>query len=139
MNLKISFLLLNTLAALFFIAPAETPAQTKQRFVLRAARGEAGKAVAGRVRGTLAGTQYRDYFFTIPTGRSADISLETDSGAEVRFDVIAPNGKKLFRNEKEILDELPTKGTYIIRVYRNREAAGKTGVSKFQLGIFMYI
>jgi hypothetical protein len=123
----------------YCFAPAHLRAQTKRRFPLAASRGEAGPAVAGRVSGTLAGAAHRDYFFYIPRGRSADISLSTDRGESVRFDVISPKGKKLFQNEAEILDELPQKGTYVIRVYRAKDKAGKPGTSAFQLSIFMYI
>jgi hypothetical protein len=53
--------------------------------------------------------------------------------------VISPKGKKIFENTSDILDELPIRGTYVVRVYRNKDATDKSGASKFQLGIFMYI
>jgi hypothetical protein len=139
MNSKVLFLLAGIFAILLFISPAESFSQIKQRFVLKPGRGESGKAVAGRVRATVTGAAYRDYFFTIPKGRSADISVSTDAGEEVRFDVISPKGKKIFENTSDILDELPIRGTYVVRVYRNKDATDKSGASKFQLGIFMYI
>lgn len=114
-------------------------AQTKHRFVLHPARGESGKAVAGRIKNSLKGETYIDYFFTVPKGKSADISVDTDSGEEVRFDLISPTGKKIYEDTKDILDELPTKGTYTVRVYRKKDTDDKIGVSKFQLAIFMYI
>lgn len=141
MNFKTSFLLSIFAASLFFISAgaAEAAAQTRQRLSLRPARGEAGKAVAGRVRSTLRGAVYRDYFFSIPEGRSIDISVTTDAGAEVKFDVLSPKGEKLFSDTSEILDELPSRGTYTIRVYRTTDAEDKGGTSRFQLSVFMYI
>jgi len=138
MNFKKSFLIL-LFPALFFCASLNSFSQTKQKIVLRRVRGESGKAVSGRVRGTIKDADYRDYFFTIPKGRGVDISVSTDSGEAVKFDVISPKGKKLFENETDILDDLPAKGTYTIRVYRTKDSSAKGGVSRFQLGIFMYI
>ena len=138
MNFKIAFLFGIFAFSLFFIAaPDDASAQVRQRLPLRRARGEAGPAVAASVKGVLKGFSHRDYFFYIPEGRSIDISLTTDSGEPMRFDVISPKGVKIFDGETEILDELSTKGTYTIRIYRPVETRDK-GTSRFQLSVFMY-
>lgn len=139
MNIKSIFSPAVSILLLCLIAPLASSAQSKQRLPLKPGRGEAGKAVAGRVKGAIVGAAFRDYFFTIPVGRGADISVTTDSGETVQFDVISPKGKKIFENETDILDDLPHKGTYIIRVHRLADATKKGGKSTFQLGIFMYI
>ena len=127
------------ISGLCFFAPVESSAQIKQRFPLKPSRGEAGRAVAGRVKGTIIGTSYRDYFFTIPEGRSIDVSVSTDAGEPVKFEILSPKGKKLFESSNDILDELQSKGTYTVRVYRAKDSTNKSGKSTFQLGIFMYI
>jgi len=130
-----------SLLILFFCC-ADVSAQTKQKILLKNARGEAGKAVAGKVKGTLQGDAYRDLIFSVPKGRAADITLyPSPENAPLMFDLIAPNGKVLEKGIGDFLDELDAPGTYTIRVYMLKEDADikRPAKASFTVTIFMYI
>ncbi len=111
--------------------------QTTQRLRLTKGRGESGPLVAAATRGNLANKNYRDYTFSIPKPRGAEITVETISGEPVFFEVISPKKKSLYKDEAEIMDDLPDAGKYTIRVYRSKDSAD--GKSAFRLSIWMYI
>lgn len=111
--------------------------QTSQRLRLTKGRGESGPLVAAAARGNVSNKNYRDYTFSIPKPRGAEITVETISGEPVKFEVISPKKKSIYKDEAEIMDELPNAGTYTIRVYRMKDSAD--GKSAFRLSIWMYI
>lgn len=111
--------------------------QTTQRLKFSKGRGESGPLIAAKALGKLANKNYRDYTFSIPKSRGAEITVETTSGEPVFFEVISPKKKSLYKNEAEIMDDLPDAGTYTIRVYRAKDSAD--GKSMFRLSIWMYV
>lgn len=132
MSKKIIFLFM---AVLFLSSTAF--AQTSQRLRLTKGRGESGPLVATAVRGNLANKSYRDYTFSIPKPRGAEITVETISGETVLFEIISPKKKSIIKDGSEIMDDLPNAGTYTIRVYRTK--GSDAGKSAFRLSIWMYI
>lgn len=111
--------------------------QTAQRLKFSKGRGESGPLISAKATGNLANKNHRDYTFSIPKSRGAEITVETTSGEPVFFEVISPKKKSLYKNEAEIMDELPDAGTYTIRVYRADDSAD--GKSAFRLSIWMYV
>lgn len=112
--------------------------QTAQRLKFSKGRGEAGALIASKASGNLSNKTYKDYTFTIPRGRSAEITVETVSGEAVQFELLSPKKKSLYRDETEVMDELGGgAGTYTIRVYRAKDSAD--GKSMFRLSIWMYV
>lgn len=111
--------------------------QTTQRLKFSKGRGESGPLIASKASGTVLNQTYKDFTFSIPVGRGAEIEVETLTGEPVKFEVISPKKKTLFKDESEIMDELPDAGKYTIRVYRTKDSAD--GKSSFRLSIWMYI
>lgn len=111
--------------------------QTTQRLRFSKGRGESGPLIAAKSIGNLANKNYRDYTFSIPKPRGAEITVETVSGEPVKFELLSPKKKSLYKDEAEIMDELPNAGTYTIRVYRAKDSAD--GKSAFRLSIWMYV
>lgn len=111
--------------------------QTTQKLRFSKGRGESGPLIASKANGTISNQTYKDYTFSIPVGRGAEITVETLTGEPVKFEVISPKKKSLFKDEAEIMDELPDAGNYTIRVYRMKDSAD--GKSAFRLSIWMYI
>lgn len=140
MNTKLKFFVVFPLILFFFCVVAS--AQTKQKILLKKARGEAGRAVAGKSRGTLQGDAYRDFTFSIPQSRGVDIGLyPSPEDAPLTFDLIAPDGKVLEKGIGDYLDELNKPGTYRIRVYMLKEDADikRPAKASFTVTVFMYI
>lgn len=129
---KLIFLLI----AVLFLSSAVF-SQTTQRLKFSKGRGESGPLIASNARGNVLNQNYKDYTFSIPVSRGAEITLETMTGEPVKFEVISPKKKSLFKDEAEIMDELPDAGKYTIRVYRMKDSAD--GKSAFRLRIWMYI
>ena len=124
------------LIAVLFLSSAVF-SQTTQRLKFSKGRGESGPLIASKAGGTISNQNYKDFTFSIPVGRGAEITLETLTGEPVKFEVISPKKKSLFKDEAEIMDELPDAGKYTIRVYRMKDS--DAGKSSFRLRIWMYI
>lgn len=125
-----------------FFSVSETSAQKKQRILLKWDRGEAGRALAGKAKGTLSGDQYVDFTFRINEGRGVDIGLyPSPEDAPLTFDIIDPKGKVLFKNIGDFLDDLNEPGTYTIRVYMVKEDSDVKRPAKASctVTVFMYV
>lgn len=127
---------------LLVLFATDASAQKKQKILLKWGEGEAGRAVAGKAKGTISGDQYIDFTFKINEGRGVDIGLyPSPEDAPVTFDIIDPKGKVLFKNIGDFLDELNEPGTYTVRVYMVREDADVKRPPKATctVTIFMYV
>lgn len=127
---------------LLFLFTTDAAAQKKQRILLKWGEGEAGRALAGKAKGTISGDQYIDFTFKINEGRGVDIGLyPMPEDAPVTFDIIDPKGKVLFKNIGDFLDELNEPGTYTVRVYMVKEDADVKRPPKATctVTIFMYV
>lgn len=140
MKLKSKISVISLLILLFVCV--NVSAQTKQKILLKKARGEAGKAVAGKAKATISGDAYRDFTFNLPTSRGVDIGLyPSPEDAPLTFDLIAPDGTVLEKGIGDYLNELDKTGTYTIRVYLLKEDADikRPAKTSFTVTVFMYI
>lgn len=121
------------------ISPSETAAQKKQRIVLKKTQGESGAAVEGKVSGVMVGDAHRDFVFRARKYQGLNLNIYTQSGADVSFAIITPNGKILAKDIPDYLDEAPRAGDYTIRVYVVGAKAGSKKKSAFSFSVFMYV
>jgi hypothetical protein len=127
---------------LFGLSVSEVSAQKSQRIALHWSNGEAGRAVAGKGKGAISGDQFYDFKFRINEGRGVDIGLyPMPEDAPVTFDIIAPDGKILFQNIGDFLDDLDDPGVYTVRVYMAKESENvkRPAKASFTVTIFMYV
>lgn len=128
--------------AILLVGVSEISAQKSQRIALKWSKGEAGRAVAGKAKGTISEDQFIDFKFRINESRGVDIGLyPMPEDALTSFDIIGPNGKVLFKNIGDFLDDLNDPGVYTVRVYLVKETElkpqpGKVAVS---VTVFMYV
>lgn len=133
------FIFLVGVFALLFFFPANASAQKAQRIKLFKSQGESGAALEGAARGTIAGAAHLDFVFKARRHQGMDLNMDTKSGDDVSFEIIAPNGKILVKDTTDFLDEAPTAGDYTVRIYIVGGKAGSRKKSSFRFSVFMYV
>jgi hypothetical protein len=139
---KLLFLSSIVAILLLGVAVSEVSAQKTRSIVLKWGKGEAGRAVAGKAKASISGDAFVDFKFRINEGRGVDIGLfPMPEDAPVTFDIIDPNGKVLFQNIGDFLDELNDPGVYTVRVYMVKESASvkRPPKASFTVTVFMYV
>ncbi len=137
--MKLLFLACLFAFSFFVVFAPNASAQTPQRIKLSKSHGESGAAVEGEARGSIAGAAHLDFVFKARRHQGMDLNIDTKSGDDVSFEIIAPNGKILVKDTTDFLDEAPVAGDYKVRVYIVGGEAGSRKKSSFRFSVFMYV
>jgi hypothetical protein len=123
-----------TAVSLMVVGSVSSQAQTSAR--INFARG----ASDATVQGTITGRQYRDYLVTARAGQFITVSMSQLSGSPY-FNIMPPGstGEAIFIGSSEgnnaVNVELPSTGTYRIRVYQMRSAGRRGTAARYSLNI----